>query len=266
MGIITLTSDFGLKDFYAAALKGRIYDIDEALKVVDISHQVTVANHIEAAFIMRYAYTAFPKGTVHLIAVQEVINEARMVAIEMDGHYFLCADNGILSLINPELKINKMVSVDFREDLSSVLFPSRDILCKAAVHLAKGGAIGLLGPALQEIKQSQPFRPRLLDDKSKILGRVVYVDNFGNLITNITRTFFEECRRDRTFEIVLPRRNKLYKLVNGYDEVDEGVVLALFNAQDLLEIAINGTGSAEFNGANTLLGVEVMNDITISFT
>lgn len=266
MQIITLTSDFGLKDFYAAALKGRLYSFDTEVRLVDISHQITAASPLEAAFTLRYAYPNFPKGTVHLIAVQEVVASGVLLAAEMDGHYFLCADNGILSLINPDLKINKVVAVDFREDIESKLFPSRDVLAKAAVHLAKGGAIGLLGREVRNMQQNTSFKPRFTDDKSKILGRVMYVDNFGNLITNISKPYFAECCGDRTFEITLPRRNKIYKLVQQYTDVEEGGVLALFNAHGLLEIAVSGAGNFTFNGANTLLGVGLMDDITVAFT
>lgn len=266
MQIITLTSDFGLKDFYAAALKGKFYTLDSAVQLVDISHQVTAASPLEAGFVLRYAYPSFPKGTVHVIAVQEVVESSTMLAAEMDGHYFLCADNGILSLINPEFKINKIVAIDFREENESKLFPSKDILAKAAVHLAKGGAIGLLGREIREIKESLDYKPRFTKDKSSIWGKVMYIDNFGNLITNINKAYFAECCGDRRFEITLPRRNKVHRIVQQYTDVGDGDVLALFNSSGLLEIAVSGAGNLKFNGANTLLGVNLMADIIVTFT
>lgn len=266
MAIVTLTSDYGLKDHYQAALKGALLSFEEQLTLVDISHQIAPSNVMEAAFVLRQSYMHFPKGTVHLIAVQEVVPSETLVAMQMDGHFFLCADNGILSLINPEVRVQKMIAIDFREDLPTKLFPSRDVLAKAAVHLAKGGAIGLLGRELKEIKENSVIRPRLANDGSMILGNVLYVDNFGNLITNISQKFFQESSKERSFEIALPRRHKVYRIVPSYHDEKAGSVVALFNAQGLLEIAITGAGNKGFNGAHTLLGVGVMDTITINFT
>lgn len=266
MAIVTLTSDYGLKDHYLASLKGALLSYVPGLTLVDVSHYIAPANVLEAAFILRQAYANFPKGTVHLISVLELTQSETLIAMEMDGHFFLCADNGILSMLNPDVKINKLIAIDFREDLASKLFPSRDVLAKAAAHLAQGGAIGLLGRELKEIKEHTLIRPRLSGDGSMLLGNVLYVDNFGNLITNINKRFFAECSKDRAFEIALPRKQKVHKIVSHYQDEKPGSTVALFNAHDLLEIAVNGSGNKGFNGAHTLLGVGVMDTVTINFT
>lgn len=265
MAIVTLTSDYGLKDHYLPSLKGALLSHSPTLTLVDVSHYIAPANIMEAAFILRQAYPNFPKGTVHLISVSELGKDTQLLAMQMDGHYFLCADNGILSLLNPERKIDKLVAIDFREDMETKLFPSKDVLAKAAAHLAQGGAIGLLGRALKEMKQHTVIRPRLAVDESMILGNVLYVDNFGNLITNISKRFFNESRKERDFEISLPRKQKVHKISTEYQAVRLGDTLALFNAQGLLEIAVNGAGNKGFNGAHTLLGINVMDTVTINF-
>ncbi len=266
MAIVTLTSDYGSKDPYLSSLKGTLLGHNADLQLVDITHEITPFNTMETAFILHQAYRHFPKGTVHLISVQEVNPGETLVALSMDDHFFLCADNGILSLVNPDVRMNQMVAIDFREEQRTKLFPSRDVLAKAAAHLAKGGAIGLLGRSLKEIKESTVIRPRLTNEGSMILGNVLYVDNFGNLITNISKKFFTENRKERPFEIALPRRHKVHKIRQYYHEEAQGGVVAIFNAQGFLEIAINGAGNKAFNGANTLLGVGVMDPITINFT
>lgn len=263
MPIITLTSDYGLLDHYLPALKGALLGELEDVKLVDITHQIEPGNFFEASFILRNCYSAFPKHSVHLIAFSEIAPGGRLLAAEMDDHYFLVADNGLLPMINPELKIQKIVEIDFRQEPG--LFPSRDTLTRAAAHLARGGKIGLLGREVKEIEQKTALRPRIAQDNNSIIGSVVYIDNYGNLISNISRKTFREVGKERDFEILLPRNKGVRKISNSYTEVSSGNILALFNSQDLLEIAISDSRGKTRNGANTLLGIEVQNTITINF-
>ncbi len=263
MAIITLTSDYGLKDHYLAALKGALLGEMEDLRLVDISHSLEPGNLYDAAFIMRNAYHAFPKGTVHLIAFNEISSSGRFLTAEMDGHYFVLSDNGLLSLINPDIRISKVIEIDLRTEVS--LFPSRDLMTRVATHLARGGRIELLGREVKEWEQKTIMRPRVLAEEATIIGSVIYIDNFGNLITNISSKTFKETGRERKFNIVLPRRQRINGLSESYADVASGKVLALFNSQALLEIAVSGARGKDYNGANTLLGMEVRDDVTINF-
>ena len=263
MAVITLTSDYGLIDPYLPALKGALLSQAEGQQVVDISHGIEPGNFLEASFILRNSYSSFPRGSVHLIAFGEVSANRRLLAAEMDGHYFLLADNGLLSMINPELKISRIIEIDLRQDVS--LFPSRDILARAAVFLAQGGKMDMLGREVRDVEQKTLIRPRIATDKSSILGSVVYIDNYGNLMTNITRKIFREVGKERHFTVMLPRNQRISHISQHYHEVAAGNVLALFNSQDLLEIGLSGARGKVFNGANTLLGVEVQNTVTVNF-
>lgn len=263
MSIITLTSDYGLLDHYLPALKGALLGELDNLQLVDISHQIEPGNFFEASFILRNCYAAFPKKTVHLIAFSEIAASGRLLAAEMDEHFFLVADNGLLPMINPDLRITKIVEIDLKQEPG--LFPSRDILTRAAAHLARGGNLGLLGREIKEIEQKTALRPRVSQDKNSIIGSVVYIDNYGNLITNISRKKFKEVGKERKFEILLPRRHRVEKIRESYTETSAGNIIALFNSQNLLEIAISESRGKKLNGANTLLGIEVQNTITINF-
>lgn len=263
MPVITLTSDYGLTDHYLPALKGALIMEDEEVRLVDITHQVEPGNFFEAAFVLRNCYHNFPKGTVHLIAFNELAKSGRLLAAEIDDHYFLMADNGLLAMINPEKRVNKVVAIDLRNERS--LFPARDVLARAASHLVRGGSLDILGLPIQEFEQKQIARPRILNDKSAIIGSVVYIDNFGNLISNITKKTFKEICADRSFEIMLPRNQRIKKLSDNYTSVQAGSLLAFFNSQGLLEVALAQSRGKLFNGANTMLGIEVRNTITVTF-
>lgn len=263
MALITITSDYGTTDPYLPALKGALYREAEGHLVTDLSHHVEPGNFFQAAYILRNSYASYPKGTVHLIAFGEIAPNRKLLGAELDGHFFLVADNGLLGMINPEKRIVKIVEIDLKSELS--LFPSHDILAKSAGFLAKGGKLEVLGRSVTGFEQKTLPRPRVASDKSSILGTIMYIDNFGNLISNITRKQFREVQQERPFTIMLPRNQRVRQLSNHYHEVAVGSPLALFNSQNLLEIAVSGARGKHFNGANSLLGVEVQNSITVEF-
>jgi hypothetical protein len=263
MPIITLTSDYGITDHYLPALKGALLLQDEDARLVDITHMVEPGNFFEASFILRNSYHHFPKGTVHLVAFNELVANGRLLAAELDEHYFLVADNGLLPMINPDKRIKKAIAIDLRQERS--LFPARDILARAAIHLTKGGSLDILGRSVEDYEQKQIARPRILNDKSAIIGSIVYIDNFGNLVSNISQKLFKEVAGDRSFEIMLPRNQRIKKLSSSYSAAQAGSLLAFFNSQGLLEVALAESRGKVFNGANSMLGVEVQNTITITF-
>jgi S-adenosylmethionine hydrolase len=263
MALITITSDYGTTDPYLPALKGALYREAEGHLVTDLSHHVEPGNYFRAAYILRNSYASYPKGTVHLIAFGEIAPNRKLLGAELDGYYFLVADNGLLSMINPDKRILKIVEIDLKSELS--LFPSHDILAKSAGFLANGGKLEVLGRSITDIVQKTLPRPRVASDKSSILGTIMYIDNFGNLISNITRKQFRTIQQERPFTIMLPRNQRVRQLSNHYHEVAAGSVIALFNSQDLLEIAVSGASGKHFNGANCLLGVEEQNSITVEF-
>ncbi len=263
MPLISLSSDYGNKDPYRAIVLGVLADLAPQLKVVELSHEIAPGNLLEAAFIIGQAYPSFPKGSVHLILNQELDGKGVFLAMEMDGQFFIAADNGLLSLLQGAKKAKAIHRIEIGAGIDS-LFPGRDFLAKAAVHLAQGGALSILGKPMNSINQVKA--PQALVDRERkiISGKIIYIDHYGNLITNIAKGQLQELQ-GKTFEINLPRNRSLTKIARSYQDSAQDGVLALINSLGLLEIAFRGAIGKEYNGANSLLGLNLMDEISINY-
>lgn len=256
MPIITLTSDWGLKDPYLAAVKGTIYSqIPEAL-VVDISHQISSFDLNQAAFIFRNSWRNFPEGTVHIIGVNtEAAIETPHTVIFYQGHYFIGADNGIFSLIFDETP-EKIIELDIIQDSDYFTFSTRDVFVKAAAHIINGGTLEKLGRYKKGLMQKIPFKPVI--DGNLIKGKVIYIDSYENVFTNISESLFNSMTKGKKF--VIQFRSDAYrisKISKSYKDVVQGEMLALFSTTGLLQIAINQ------GKASSLLGLRIDQSILI---
>src|SRR6478609_6376115 len=145
MPIITLTTDYGLKDHFVGALKGKILSEFSQATIVDISHNIDPFNTIEASYIIGASYMSFPKGTIHIIGVDAELNiENKHLAVQWNDHYFICADNGILSMLIQKLAPQKMIEIGIHDRLPAEA-SDLDVFIKVACHLAKGGPLEVLG-------------------------------------------------------------------------------------------------------------------------
>lgn len=264
MPLISLSSDYGNKDPYRAIVLGVLADLAPQLRVVELSHEISPGNLPEAAFIIGHAYGAFPKGSVHLILNQELGGSGQFLAMELNGHFFIAADNGILSLLQGAKKAKAIHRIELTEQEGS-FFPGRDFLAKAAVHLAQGGAMSLLGKPVQSIKASRAPQPQVDRERRRINGHIIYIDHYGNLITNIGEQLIQEAQTGANFQINLPRNRALSSIAKSYGDKGQDGVLALINSLGLLEIAFGGAVSKDYNGANTLLGLKLMDEISIDY-
>jgi len=257
MGIITLTTDLGHKDFYQAALKGSLLSLLPAVRIVDISHDIAPFDLQQAAFIIKNSYHYFPKKTVHLIGVDSVYNkDTRYLAMKYKGYYFIGADNGIFSLIFDD-QPDEIVEISIIQDLKFLHFPLTDIFAKAACHLAKGGKLAEIGEPVDNLVERKVLEP-IVDDDS-IRGRVIYIDSFQNVITNIHKEVFTQVQRDRPFVLYFKRNETISHLSWHYNEVPEGEKLCLFGISNYLEIAINK------GNASGLLGLKADEVVRIEF-
>lgn len=257
MGIITLTTDLGHKDFYQAALKGSLLSLLPAVRIVDISHDIAPFDLQQAAFIIKNSYHYFPKKTVHLIGVDSVYNrDTRYLAMKYKGYYFIGADNGIFSLIF-DSKPEEIVEISIIQDLKFLHFPLTDIFAKAACHLAKGGNLVDIGEPVDDLVEKKTLEP-IVDDDS-IRGRVIYIDSFQNVITNIHKELFTQVQRERSFILYFKRNETIRHLSWHYNEVPEGEKLCLFGISNYLEIAINK------GNASGLLGLKADEVVRIEF-
>jgi len=275
MAIITLTTDFGEKDHFAGAIKGAIYSELPDVRIVDISHSVSPFSIPEAAYIIQNAYSSFPKGTIHLIGIDSEINEEnKHIAIKLDDHYFVCANNGIMSMICAEIAPEKIVEINIHDKIATS-FPVLDVFVKVACHIARGGTLEVIGKLINSIKPIKNLNPFVNDDKTQIIGTVIYIDNYGNVVTNIKRKFFENIQKGREFEI--SARNYKFKTIHHkYSDIvnfsipeekrhDEGKGLVVFNSSNYLEIAVYKSNCATVGSASTLMGLKMMDTVTINF-
>ncbi len=258
MEVITLTTDLGHRDFYQAALKGSIISQLPDVRLIDITHDIPPFDIQRAAVVLRNVYHYFPKGTVHLIGIDTVFQEGSKYAImKYDDHFFVGADNGILSIILGDNPAQELCEIDIMQDLRYLHFPLADILSKAACHVAKGGKMEEIGQPLEAPLKKVMVQP--LVDSSSIKGHVSYIDSFGNVISNISKELFNEVQNGRGFRLHFKRNETINTLSWHYNEVPEGEKLCLFGISNFLEIAINK------GHASRLLGLQQDEIIMIEF-
>jgi S-adenosylmethionine hydrolase len=272
--IITLTSDFGTKDYFVGVIKGHIYSELPEVKIVDISHKITPFSINETAYVIKNAYKHFPKGSIHIVAVDsEWSAENKHLVFLLDNHYFICADNGIISLITTYFKPEKIIEISFQNANKEAYFLSNFV--NSACHIARDGSIDLIGNSVTKVKEIQELKPFINAENNQIIGNVIYVDNFGNVVSNIDKKLFNDIGKGRNFEIKTRfyTFNKIHKKYNDIVNFnldadkrnDDGKSLALFNDDDFLEIAIYRSNLQSVGGASTLLGLKYRDTITVRF-
>ena len=274
MSIITLTTDYGLKDHFVGALKGKILSEYPEASIVDISHYIDPFNTVEASYILGAAYSSFPKGTVHLIGVDMEFNkENQHIVMQWNDHYFIAADNGILSMLTQKIVPQKIVAITIHDRLPNDA-SDLDVFVKVACHIAKGGLLNVVGKELKAIKQVTNLQSVAANDGNSLKGYVIYIDHFGNVVTNISKKQFLEVAKGRPYEIVLRTKNiktilPNYSAIASSDKYPikyyEGEKLAIFNEAGFLEIAIFRSNPSKVGSANSLLGLNYRDVITIKF-
>ncbi len=264
MAIITLTTDMGLKDHYVAAVKGAILSQFAEAVIVDVSHQVKPFDIAEAAFILRQAWPEFPKGSIHIIGVNpEADGRTPHLVVRHDGHYFIAADNGVFSLLF-DGRPQEAFELTMKLDDDHAAFTTKTVFVKAACHIARGGTPDVIGRKVVQTRELIGFQPT--SDAASIRGKVVHVDTYGNLVTNVRKQLFNEVGKGRTFRISFGRSDDdISKIDNTYADVPQGERVAFFGASGLLEIAVNKGVEGSGGGASRLFGVGVTAPVRIEF-
>ena len=230
--IITLTSDYGVKDYFISAVKALILRELDSVNIVDISHSITPFHLGECAYIIRNAYHHFPKGTIHIIGIDsEKKDNRKNIIAKVDGHYFIGSDSGIFSLIFQNKQPEFIIEINVPNNLHST-FPMKDIFAKTACMFLKGVELKSIGIKSEEFLQKKHALPTLTNHQKTIHANIIYIDRFGNSITNISKKYFNTVRKNRNFSISLPRAYKINQICSTYSDVNEGSMLALFNSAD----------------------------------
>ncbi len=245
MPIITLTTDFGLADPYVGAIKGVILRIVPSATLIDLTHQIAPQNVRHAAYLLGRVVPYYPHGTVHLVVVDPGVGSLRRpLAVATEEAYFVGPDNGVLSyaLCNPSAQAFALDRPEYWLPEPSNTFHARDIFAPVAAHLAQGVSIAELGSPVSESVCLPLPEPHRISD-THLQGEVVYVDVFGNLITNLPGDWLsgrEWAIRTGDATIIGIQR--------AYADVAEGAPLALVSSAGTLEIAVRDGSAARHFG------------------
>lgn len=246
MALITLTSDIGQQDFLVGAVKGQLLQINSAFNIVDITHHLSPFNYPQSAYVSRNAIKNFPDFTFHIVMVNlfECKPQHLLLAFHRN-QYILCADNGLLTMILEE-KPEVIISLPLDGNAVKNTLYCTQVFGKAINNIVDGKSLLTIGEPDVAIIEKNHLRPLLGDNWME--GQIIFIDNFENVIVNITREDFEQQRRGRSFKIVFKRDEMIDKISESYADVPEGEKLAIFNSAGYLEIAINKGNAAGLFG------------------
>lgn len=243
--VITLLTDFGCADHYAAAMKGVILGICPNAQLVDISHEIPPYAITEAAFTLAQAWRYFPKRTVHLVVVDPGVGSARRpILIEAAGHSFVAPDNGVLTMLFDAEANHKAREITasryFRQSVSQT-FHGRDVFAPVAAHLAMGVAPACFGKRIDNYVRLNFARPACTAPK-QWTGLILKVDRFGNLITNFASDAWKRLSR-QPFEIRIGTY-RVSVLASNYAEMHAGELFAIAGSAGFLEVSMNQASAA----------------------
>jgi S-adenosylmethionine hydrolase len=234
--IITLTTDFGSRDGYVGTIKGVILSINPKAEIIDISHQIPPQNVLAGAFCLFNSCTFFPEGTIHIAVVDpEVGGKRKGILIQTERYSLIGPDNGVFSPFLRTEKIKRMISLTnpkYFLGKVSATFHSRDIFAPVAAYLSLGVEAKEFGPALSEIARLN--LPSIEKRGGKIIGRIIHIDNFGNLVSNVTA---QELSKIKKFKMKVKNRI-ISRLSKTYSEVGKGKILAYQGSSGFLEVGI----------------------------
>ena len=247
--LITLMTDFGTSDHYVGVMKGVILNINPQVEIVDLTHAIPPQDVSAAAFLIDSAYHYFPTGTIHVIVVDPGVgSERRAIACQTETAYFICPDNGILTHIlhdeEPIHTVGLENSAYFLPQVSNT-FHGRDIFAPVAAHLSRGIAIDKLGDPVAQPVQFPIPKPQVMD--KAVIGQVIWIDAFGNLVTNISHEVLD-LLEGRGSVVIRVGSTEIDHFNCSYAESAVGDVLAIVGSFNRLEISINQGNAAQTLG------------------
>ena len=258
MPVITLLTDFGTDDEYVGLMKGVILSINPRATIVDLTHQISPQDIVQAAFTIHSGYHFFPDGTVHLIVVDPGVGTDRgLLALKLENHFFIAPDNGVLTFLLGEENVsslNLITNSDYFRHPISQTFHGRDVIAPVGAHITNGLAVNELGPKidLQKVICLDSLGARRTE-KGEIKGEVVAIDHFGNMITNIKSEQLTECLSAVPLQKIRIKigSNVIRGLSDSYASGGSNSPLALIGSRGYLEIAINKGSAAQRLNAST---------------
>ncbi len=253
--IVTFLSDFGEEDHYVAAVKAQIIQADSDVRIVDISHRITPFDIAHAAYVIRNCFQQFPANSIHLLAI-DPSNQSTIDAVvaRIDGHIFICPDNGLVSLVSD----NEPEEI-FQVDSKPTSFLARDLLGPICRKVLEESDLSKVGKPTENYLKLVNRMPKVT--KREIVGNVIRVDGYGNLITNIKKSDFDkiqELNGNVPYQVQFGREI-YHKFHHHYADVEPGDCYVLFNGNGFLQVGINK------GNAHQLLGLRLEAPVYIEF-
>lgn len=246
MALLTLTSDIGDQDYLVGAIKGQLLETDPGFTIVDITHRIAPFNYPQAAYVCRNAIKNFPSYSFHLLLVNLFDRKIDQLLLAFHrNQYILCADNGLLTMVLED-KPEMVIGLPLDPTVTRTTLYCTSVMAKAIRQLQMGTGLQLIGDSDIQIVEKNHLTPRF--EENWMEGQIIFIDNFENIVINITREQFENQRKGRAFRIVFKRDEVIDRISETYSDVPEGEKLALFNSAGYLEIAINKGNAAGLFG------------------
>jgi len=267
MHLVSLTTDFGLKDAGVASLKASILSENPHSVCVDVSHLVRPYAIDEAAYLLSSAMAYFPPGSVHLSLVHHHRSPFdRLLVLRHSDQWLIAPDNGLIHIVLNGQEPDSWGIVEIESgSLGKALFSHCARLIARLAPSADSTSNQAPGRRDREYEKVQTLRPVPDSEGRSIAGHVVYIDHYGNLITNIHRDWVDSMRKGRDIRIELPRNHRVAKISKAYGEAGEGKLVALFNGSGFLEIALGRSSGIDLNGAGRLLGISLRDRVELHF-
>ena len=234
MSIVTIISDFGQKDHYAALLKGAILTNNPSINIIDITHEVDTHDIRQASYHLNAVCKKFPSGTIHVVAVNNFYDtDYEIIVFEYKEMFFVGPNNGLFSLAFDSIEEDQVYKVALDEQDNSMF----DLIAHGVGLISHDMSITEVGPPLNRFEKKIDVKPVMTSDE--IRGTIIHIDKFENVIVNVHREFFDHFRKGRDFEIFFKYYDPITKISDNYSNAAVGEVLCIFNSANYLEISIN---------------------------
>jgi S-adenosylmethionine hydrolase len=255
MQIVSLTTDYGSKDYYVAELKASILGKKNDFSIIDISHHIDHFDIVQASFYLQNAVPSFPKRSIHIVAVNcNYKRKSEYICFEHNEHFFIGPNNGVFSLVFDDIDDQKIYKINPADEENTSV---NSIFSHGAAFIGHGLPLEDIGPKLENFNKKLVIQPVITSNQ--IRATIIHVDHFGNVVVNLKKELFEKIRNNRRFDLYYKPNDPLHFLSKDYGDVSIGDPLAFFNSSGYLEIALN------LDKANTLLNLNKNEMIQINF-
>lgn len=271
MSIITLTTDFGIKDHFVAVAKGKLLSLMPNCQIIDVTHNVDFYNITNASYIVNGICDVFPKNTIHIICVDAELYEAdSFVAIYWNDQYFLAPNNGILGVLTEQFPSDLIVELNVNDSAKCAM----DVFVQTAAKISQGEKLENLGKIVDTCVTFVDVKPIVANDGNSIRGTIVYEDHYGNAVINVSKHMFNEVGKGRNFRMAIGSRYKISRINKYYSDFNlevkslkdyEGDALLIFNELDFLQLSLYKSNPYKTGSVKSLLGLTYRDSVTIEF-